>query len=199
MNNITRFHDYAEKNIISIVERIGFPKTTIELGVFQGHTTFGMTEFCYEHDKEYTHYAIDSFITSPDLNEDIIKESFDKFTRYLDSFKYSSRIVFMKMDSNKALLELINKGISADFVYIDANHTSKNVLEDLVLSWQILNKGGVILCDDSGGSWMHKDINNFKATNMSPRLAVENFIQCFWNEIEILDLQSNWQTAIRKS
>ncbi len=78
-------------------------------------------------------------------------------------------------------------------------HTADVVLQDLVLSWNILKKGGVILCDDSGGSWMFADKNGYKPVQKSPRLAVENFIQCFWDKIEIIDLPNNWQTAFRRT
>lgn len=197
--NLYEFHPYLRPNIERILSIPDFKlKTTVEIGVFQGYCTFNLTALMVKQDIEYKHYAIDPFTTSEDLSTEVISEAEKIFRENLKNFEYSDNISLMNMESTKALVNLIKHGIKADLIYIDGSHTAINVLQDLVLSWQILNPGGIILCDDSNGSWMYKDKLNYKPVNMSPRLAVENFIQCFWNEIQILDLPNNWQTAFQK-
>lgn len=206
MNNkglyLYQFHDYLKPNIQRILSLPNMKiETVVELGVFQGYFTFNMTGIMAPNNPNYTHHAIDSFDTSDDLDEDVIAQAEKCFLSNLENFEYSKNIIFHKNKSVDSLLDLATSyGFTgADLIYIDGAHTADVVLQDLVLSWNILDKGGVILCDDSGGSWMYADKETgYKPVQKSPRLAVENFIQCFWDKIEIIDLPNNWQTAFRK-
>ena len=45
---------------------------------------------------------------------------------------------------------------------------------------------------------MYDDKNGTRSAQMSPRMAVEFFIQCHWHEIEIIPTRDGIQTAIRK-
>ena len=67
----------------------------------------------------------------------------------------------------------------------------------LVLSFDILAPGGMIVCDDSI-SWKYKDKNGNEDPQMSPRMAVESFIMCNWSKIEPFSLPSGHQTAFIK-
>ncbi len=66
-----------------------------------------------------------------------------------------------------------------DFVYIDGNHTAAAVLEDLVLAFRLLNSGGIIICDDYTGGWGKNPLK-------SPKLAIDSFINCYWDKLDIL-------------
>lgn len=193
------FHQHLKPNIEAI---LSLPElkvdTVVEIGVFQGYFTLNMTGMLATSNPNYIHYAIDPFDTSEDLDDDVIAQAEKCFVSNLENFPYSKNIIWHKDHSIPALIDMAYHKIEADLIYIDGAHTADVVLQDLALSWNILKNGGVILCDDSGGSWMYKDKNGFKAVQKSPRLAVENFIQCYWDKIEIIDLPNNWQTAFRK-
>src|SRR5574343_9833 len=194
-----QFHEYLKPNIERILSLPNFDvNTVVELGVFQGYFTFNMTHMMAPNKPNYTHYAIDPFDTSEDLDRETIANALDCFEDNLQNSEYSDHIKFIRVTSHGGLYFLKERCVQADLIYIDGSHMASDVLQDLVLSWNILNKGGVILCDDSGGSWMYADKNGYKPVQKSPRLAVENFIQCFWDKIEIIDLPNNWQTAFRK-
>ena len=45
---------------------------------------------------------------------------------------------------------------------------------------------------------IYKDKNNTYSAQMSPRMAVEMFMQCNWHKVEILNLPDGSQTAFRK-
>ena len=193
------FHQYLKPNIERILSLPGLKiETVIEIGVFQGYFTLNMTGMMAPSNPKYTHYAIDPFNTSEDLDDDVIAEAEKCFVSNLENFPYSKNIIWHKDTSIDSLIDIAYQRMEADLIYIDGAHTADVVLQDLVLSWNILKNGGVILCDDSCGSWMYKDKNGFKPVQKSPRLAVENFIQCYWDKIEIIDLPNNWQTAFRK-
>ena len=49
-----------------------------------------------------------------------------------------------------------------------------------------------MLFDDSV-VWRYKgDITN------SPKIAVDNFIQCYWDRLEVLEIPNGYQLAIRR-
>lgn len=192
-----RFHDYLEGSVQEIIKQIGPPKTVVEIGLFQGFFTFNMTSMMAPSFPEYKHYAIDPFDNSHDLSNDKIMEAYNIFQDNLSIFPYQKNIEFIRDESWPALINLLNQSIQADLVYIDGDHRAAGVLNDLVLSYKLVRLGGAILCDDSV-SWVHTDENRIKQPHLSPRLAVDSFIQCYWDRIEILNLPNGYQSAFIK-
>lgn len=45
---------------------------------------------------------------------------------------------------------------------------------------------------------MYKDSNGTQSAQMSPRLAVETFIQCNWHKLNVLSIPDGAQTAFIK-
>lgn len=43
---------------------------------------------------------------------------------------------------------MINNNDSFDFIYVDGSHKALDCYIDLFLSWQLLNKGGILVIDD---------------------------------------------------
>jgi len=193
-----RFHDYLEGSIRHILEKIPPPKTVIEIGVFEGYFTFNMTQMIAPKNKDYVHYAIDPYSGPSDaLTKERIFEAEKEFVSYLNDFPYKNNIKFMKKRSWDGLMELHQKGVRADFIYVDGDHKAAEVLEDMVLGFNLLNTGGAMLCDDSV-SWCHTESNGQKPLHYSPRLAVDSFIQCNWGKIDVCILPNGYQSAFIK-
>lgn len=186
-----RFHDHIITSVESICRQLGFPKTVIEIGVFEGETTFKMSEVLSRKVEGYKHYAIDPFDISADLPEENISSTKEIFLNNLKESQ-SGLIEFMNMKSFDALIDLRNRGVKADLIYVDGDHRAPEVLQDAVLGFELLNIGGVMLFDDSV-VWRYKgDITN------SPKIAVDNFIQCYWDRLEVLEIPNGYQLAIRR-
>jgi len=186
-----RFHDHVITSVQSICRQVGFPKTVIEIGVFEGETTFNMSQMISQNVEGYKHYAIDPFDTSADLPEENILSTKEIF---LNNLKESQPglVEFMNMKSFDALIDLRNRGVKADLIYVDGDHRAPEVLQVAVLGFELLNIGGVMLFDDSV-VWRYKgDITN------SPKIAVDNFIQCYWDRLEVLEIPNGYQLAIRR-
>ena len=83
------------------------------------------------------------------------------------------------MYSNKALIKLIENNVMFDYIFIDAAHDAKNVLNDAILSWQILKPCGVIIFDDY--EW-----DKIKQEFYRPKIAIDSFISVFKPELKIL-------------
>lgn len=78
---------------------------------------------------------------------------------------------------------------SFDFIYIDGAHTAPAVLEDAMLSWKLLKKGGVMTFDDYtwGQAPMLWD---------RPKLAIDAFLSVFQGKYQLL--HKNLQVTIQK-
>jgi len=78
---------------------------------------------------------------------------------------------------------------SYDFVYIDASHKASDVLEDAVLSWQLLKVGGIILFDDYVWEPQYAKID-------SPQIAIDAFVTCYADKLKVL--RKGMQMTIQK-
>jgi len=79
-----------------------------------------------------------------------------------------------------------------DFIYIDGSHTAPDVLQDAILSHDLLKPKGILIFDDFGWS----DPNNPDPTN-SPGLAITCFFNCYANQY-IVVAQGYQIVAIKK-
>lgn len=191
MKFTTLFHPFAQSSISSLINELGIPKVVIEIGIFEGNTTFNLTTEMVKECPDYKHYAIDPYGESDDLPDDVVEESGKLFKDNLEGYEFKDHIEFINKPSWDGLIELYNRGVKADLIYVDGDHRAPGVLEDLVLGFSILNKGGVLLCDDCV-SWKHDKLQN------NPKLAVDAFTHCYWDKIEIMNLPNGYQIAIRK-
>ena len=69
---------------------------------------------------------------------------FDNFNFNIKDFKDSVDVI--ESDSNN-FFENINKS-NYDLIYIDGSHYSKDVLDDAINSFKVLNKNGFMIFDD---------------------------------------------------
>lgn len=182
-------------NLTHLINTYGLPNSYVEVGVFEGATTLWMSDNITPHHPTLKIYAIDPHVGSIDMGEDfnIVQKT---FANNLELNQHKN-IEYIQKHSQKGLLDLINRDIQAELIYIDGDHKAAEVLTDLVLSWQLLKVGGVILCDDTT-TWRYTDKNGTESAQMSVRMAVEMFIQCNWHKVRILNLPDNSQTAFLK-
>jgi len=191
------FNDFAQRSIQNLIGMYGAPRTVVEIGCFEGYTTFNLTAMLVSQNPNYKHYAIDPYGMSDDLPEDMVDDAGSLFTSNLEKFEFKDNIEFINDTSWNGLLKLLHRGVRADLIYVDGDHRAETVLQDLVLGFELLEVGGVVLCDDSV-SWKHQDENKKYSLQSSPKLAVDNFIQCNWDRVEVLTLNNGYQTAFRK-
>lgn len=196
--NLFSFHNFLEETVHTVITKTGFPKTVIELGVFQGYFTFNMTKFAIDNNvSDYIHYAIDPYSSSEDIDKKLISEAYDIFEKNLNIFPFSKNIEFLRKKSWDGMIELYNRGVKADLIYVDGDHRAAEVLDDMVLGFKLLRVGGAMICDDSV-TWCHTEKNGLKPLQHSPRLAVDAFIHCNWGKIEPLILPNSFQSAFIK-
>jgi hypothetical protein len=185
----------SKTNLTHIFNNFGIPSTFIEVGCFEGVTTCWVADTIGLHNKEFKVYAIDPHTT---LNNN---HAFD-FDLIKNTFLYNKKlcagnIEYINKYSYEGLIDLIKQKEVAELIFIDGDHSSAAVLEDMILSWRLLPIGGVMLCDDSIG-WKLIDGSGSSPVQMSPRMGIEMFIQANWHKIELIPLPDSFQTAFKK-
>jgi predicted O-methyltransferase YrrM len=80
---------------------------------------------------------------------------------------------------------------SFGLIYIDGSHATRDVLTDLVLSWDLLEQGGFMVLDDyrfgTGKKW---------PSHLRPQFAVDAFITAYAKELEVV--HRAYQVILRK-
>ena len=71
-------------------------------------------------------------------------------------------------------------------IYVDGDHSSDQVTEDINNSWKLLNKGGYLILDDFMW-WYYKNLNK------NPSTPINNFIIKYISEIKSLKV---WHQVI---
>lgn len=186
--------DDIKHNLHYIFSVHGVPNKIIEVGTFEGLTSCYISDV-YGHLGTIKIWCIDPHALSDDLSTDMqtIKQNF----LHNISVCANKNIKYMCKSSFDGLLELLNEKITAQFIYIDGDHRSSYVLEDLVLAFNLLPVGGIILCDDT--NWVNSKNDQIPdSPSLAPRMAIENFIQCNWHRIRLIDLPRGHQAAFQK-
>ena len=107
-----------------------------------------------------------------------VKESFYK---NIINAGLENKIKGIQIDSTIGLLEFIKDNIKFDFIYVDGSHLLLDCYSDLVLSWQILEKGGIMAIDD----YMYKIDED---TLDSPYQAVTHFLKIYETQYKLLSI-----------
>jgi predicted O-methyltransferase YrrM len=153
----------------------------LEVGVYEGRSFF---------------WVMDNILTDPSCQATAI-DTFDIYlgndpeVRFRDNLRLSgreSKVTVIKGSSREKLRELpLN---SFDLIYIDADHSSKSVLMDVVFAWDLLKEGGLLIFDDY--DWPHPI-----PAEMRPAFALDVFQTLMSDEFQIL--VKEYQLIVRKA
>ncbi|CAG8622032.1 4211_t:CDS:1 [Racocetra persica] len=117
----------------------------------------------------------------------------DNETTFHENIKKTHKekqIEVIKIKSFDALINLNHeKMMNFDFIYIDGSHESHDVLSDVILSWNLLKEGGIMILDDYELDFFEEEYHN-------PRIAIDSFLKCYQTQIEIIF--KNYQVAVKK-
>jgi predicted O-methyltransferase YrrM len=82
-------------------------------------------------------------------------------------------------DSVKILPKFVREGLEFDFIYVDGSHKTLDTAVDLVFSWHLVAKGGILAIDD----YLWNAQEGFDI----PKPAIDHFLQQHENEYIVLD------------
>jgi hypothetical protein len=95
-----------------------------------------------------------------------------------------NRIRTLKGDSHAVLMDLVNQKAKFDFIYVDGSHKCLDVALDLFLSWQLLEKGGIMAIDD----YLYTMEKDFDVNPLEyPYNAVNHFLDKYKKELVVLE------------
>jgi len=145
------------------------PKTVVEVGSYEGRSALWILENLLGHEGSVLH-CVDTF-------EGGVEHDAVQTTGLLARFA-------------------ANIGVKADFVYVDGSHQAPDVLADLVLAFQVLRPGGVLICDDY--LWSNEGPGTEDVLN-SPKIAIDAFTTIFRRKLAYAVNARMWQFACVKT
>jgi len=125
----------------------------LEIGTYAGTSIIGMLQYLPQAhattiDKwsNYIEKYNDGIISS--LNQMVQNNVEQIFYDNIKRAGFIDRITILKGDSCGMLIDLIKQNKTYDIIYVDGSHKCLDCYTDCLLSWQILNKNGLMIIDD---------------------------------------------------
>ena len=167
--------------------------TALEVGSFEGRSACWMLEHLLGHPDSRL-YCVDTFEGSEEFAPELREGLLERFTHNVRQTGRGEKVQALVGRSDDVLVGLIGEGVRADLAYVDGSHRAAEVLTDAVLCWKLLKPGGVMVFDDH--LWRCRlgpdDLL------LHPKLAVDGFVNAFFDRVDLLDLPGNAQVAVRK-
>lgn len=178
------------KDIIPHWERILIPMSDkplsmLEIGCFEGRSTLWFLQNILRH-KDSRITVVDTF--KGDTQQKAMGvETEGMRERFSENVKDYSKVSVWEGDSKEILKTMDDE---FDIIYIDGSHYQIDVLRDMVLSFDLLKLGGVMICDDYRMVFNSDDVYN------KPAIAIEAFESVYNPKITVL--HKGWQVILRR-
>jgi predicted O-methyltransferase YrrM len=113
----------------------------------------------------------------------------ESFKKNIKTKNLEDKIKVLKGDSFEMLMKLVKKNERFDFVYVDGSHKCLDCYSDILLSWELLNNGGIMVIDDVS-------YNKENGILESPEEGVKHFLKK--NESKYKILKNNYCLFLEK-
>lgn len=165
----------------------------LEIGTFVGGSILNMLKILPKAKAT----VIDLWNLSP-VEQNVIKQNSDNqnatiensYNIFLENIKREKKENFIEIirgDSTEELVKLLRTNKKFDFIYIDGSHMCLDVHADAILSWELLNKDGILAFDDVYWSYDgHSDLTKDNPLNI-PLYAVDHFLRKYHKEYKLLE------------
>jgi predicted O-methyltransferase YrrM/GR25 family glycosyltransferase involved in LPS biosynthesis len=135
---------------------VSYPSCNIlEIGTFVGTSIIAMLQYLPNANATtidpWINYLEEEYGTnkSTDYLKNIEENNIEQiFHENISKAGFTNKVTPIKGDSAFILPKLIKYNHTYDFIYIDASHKAIDCYTDCLLSWQLLNKNGIIAIDD---------------------------------------------------
>ena len=144
----------------------------LEIGCYEGQASVWMLK---NTQAELT--VVDTFKGGQDLPDEV-----DLLNRFNENTKDFVNDINVKIGKSSYILKTLIKD-TYDFIYIDGSHLASDVLEDGVLAFSLLKKGGIMIFDDY--TW-GQGLDIYER----PCFGIDSFVQVYWNQLEVLERNS---------
>lgn len=148
----------------------------LEIGSFEGRSAIWFLDMILTGEG--------SKITCVDLFGERLDEFFD---HNLKVTGHSERVIKVQGKSQH-VIRAMAPAPKYDFIYVDGCHLATCAMADMVLSWDLLKPGGIMIIDDYG--WRGPALER-------PAIAVDAFLESYEPSLELLAKDS--QVIVRKT
>lgn len=148
----------------------------LEVGSFEGKSSRWFLENWLTHESS-TLTCVDSWEGGMEHQDSTynFKEIEQRFDYNLKP--YAHKVLKVKGTSLDGLSWLRANERQFHAAYIDGGHRARDVITDLILSHELVYKGGLVICDDY--MWVSPDGNPANA----PKLAIDAFLHIYGKEV----------------
>jgi predicted O-methyltransferase YrrM len=167
----------AETNWVYVIPNTSTkPVNYLEIGAFYGANLLSF-ERTYGAHPESKLYCIDPWEDYEEYPEYKTEQPkiYDTFTQNIENSGKKDKIIIKRGYSNNEIPKLPDDFF--DIIYIDGNHEPEYVMEDAVLSFRKLKKGGIMIFDDYG--WGGPDLT---------QSGIDGFIHGYHKKLKLLCL-----------
>ena len=167
----------------------------LEIGSWEGRSTCWFLQNILT-DKTARITCIDTFEGAPtevELHEHIreaIPNIEEFFNHNISHIKATEKVTKIKGYSQAVMRTLPTDHY--DVIVIDGSHIASDVYMDAAFAWMLLKEGGILIFDDYAWNCMIDPESDV----LKPRPAIDAFLQCFADKIEVLD--KDLQAIVRK-
>ncbi len=165
------------------------PWTFVEIGSYEGCSALWIMQNILRS-PESRLYCIDRW---PDGAGG--EERYQRFIANMAEVEGRERVEVLRQWSDEGLRQLLARGVRADFLYIDGGHDAPTVLKDLVLGFDLVKTGGVVICDDY--LWNDPQFGGGRTLGR-PKIAIDAFTTIYSDKLSIIPGMPNTQAYFRK-
>lgn len=157
----------------------------LEIGSFEGRSSCWFLDNIFTS-KKSTLTCIDTWEGSMEHSNEQKESIWNLFSQNVKDYA-PNKIIIKKGLSRDRLRDSDLK--KYDFIYIDGSHTTRDVLGDAVLCFDLLKIGGVMTFDDY--AW-----TEYSDPLLNPKTGIDAFIICYIGKYELLE--KAYQVTIKK-
>lgn len=185
--------DWFDGNISKFNSLLGHLKQRenihfLEIGSFEGRSSCWFFENYILNSNGSTLTCVDTWEGSMEHNDQQKNQIWDIFNSNVSEYNKDKLLVRRGLSRN-ILRDLPLENY--DFIYIDGSHTTRDVLEDAVLAFDLLKINGIITFDDYNWKW-------FSDPLLNPGDGINSFIKCYAHQLQVVE-SSNQLSIIKKS
>jgi len=166
-------------DIIPVELYLNEPLKYLEIGTYYGANLLSVAHFYGSHQKSELH-CIDPWEDYNDYDEYKGKQDkiYTSFLNNINNSNYKDKIKIHRGYSHEQLLTFEDEYF--DMIYIDGNHEPEYVMEDAILSFRKLKKGGFMIFDDYG--WGGEDLT---------QKGIDCFLHGYSKKIRVIGAKNN--------
>jgi predicted O-methyltransferase YrrM len=173
----------------------------LEIGSFEGRSACTMIDH-FSKAAALEVFCIDDWagsVDQADFDMDVVEQRFNRnIRRAVAGTANAVKVQKLKGKAIDITATLLTNGYKNyfDLIFVDGSHEAPDVLEDLVMSYQLCAVGGLIICDDYLWSGVPHGSEDLLAM---PRLAVDAFGRIFTRKVALWGDLPLYQAYFRKT